>query len=85
MLQSEVISTFHDFDFQRVRMPIITVYKNPTDFVGKYVARLFTLETPTPYCIVKGSLSEIYEDIPARFVRLERHPKDDPKIVCTFI
>ena len=84
-MESMIIESFDEFDFQNIKMPIITVYKNPTDFVGKYVARLFTLESATPYCIVKDSITEIYEDIPARFVRLERHPSDDPKIVCTFI
>ncbi len=78
------------FDYARLvkqsTMPIITVFKSPTDYPGKYVARVYDLEKPTNLVAVADTYEELLEAIPTRqMVRLERDPKDDPVIVETWV
>ncbi len=78
------------FDYARLvkqaTMPIITVFKSPTDYPDKYVARVFDLDRPTHLAAVADTYEELLEAIPTRqMVRLERNPKDDPAIVETWL
>lgn len=78
------------FDYGRLvkqtAVPIITVYKNPTDYPGKYVARVFDLERPTNMAAVADTYEDLLEAIPTgMMVRMERNPKDDPVIVETWV
>ena len=77
------------FDYTRLvkqtTMPIITVFKSPTDYPGKYVARVFDVGRPTNLAAVADTYEELMEAIPAGMVRLERNEKDDPVIVETWI
>lgn len=74
-----------------VGYPIIAVYENPSDFKGKFVARLFVVnrelkkEMVTEYCVVKDSLEEIREAIPKSLIGLNRYANDDPCIVEVYI
>lgn len=85
MITSHLLDTFHDFDFTPYRLPIITVYRGPLDFPDQYAARLFDLQSPTPFVVVKASLEEIQDAIPARFFRMNRQAPDDPVIVEVWI
>ncbi len=78
------------FDYARLvkqsTMPIITVFKNPTDYPDKYVARVFDITRPTNLAAVADTYEELLEAIPTRqMVRLERSPKDDPVVVETWV
>lgn len=78
------------FDYARLvrqtTMPIITVYKNPTDYPDKYVARVFDVNKATNLAAVADTYEGLLEAIPTgNMVRLERNPNDDPVIVETWV
>ncbi|TWH49619.1 hypothetical protein [Sporomusa sp. KB1] len=85
MKQQIILNSFITADLNQVTMPMITVYKNPSDFPGKFVARLFRLQKPTIIAVVKDTLPEIRMTIPRHMVRLPRHQADDPTILETWI
>jgi hypothetical protein len=60
-----------------------TVYENPTDYPGKFVARLFDGTTPTANVIIADDLETIRDMMRFKYgmVKLMRSPCDDPKIV----
>lgn len=61
--------------------PLITVYENPRDFPGKWVARLFDLKRPTPIMAIAGSYEELLQTMPSSgMIRMPRRPDDDPVI-----
>lgn len=68
------------FDF-----PIITVYKSPLDYPEKYVARIFDLDVPTCYIMVKESFDDICNSIDSDMVMVGTSDNDDKKIVCSFL
>jgi hypothetical protein len=74
-----------DINLGLYQVPIITVYKQPKDYPENYVARLFNLQQPTEYVMVKDSLEAIREGIPNRFFRLGRFENDDPNIVEIYL
>ena len=84
-MTSTIISSFIGFDLQRITVPFIVIYDNPTDFEGHFVARLFSLDQPTPFCIVNKSLDDVLKEIPSELKLMPRHPQDDPKIVSIFM
>jgi endonuclease V-like protein UPF0215 family len=77
------------FDLRRIikptKIPLICVYKNPADYPGKYIARLWDVDRPTNIIAIAESLEEIREAKPAEMVIMQRHPNDDPVIVETWI
>ena len=77
------------FDYNRLvrqtTMPIITIFNSPTDYPGKYVARVFDVDKPTTLAAVADTYEELQQAIPAGMVRLERNEKDDPVILETWI
>ncbi|MFB5269338.1 hypothetical protein ACE41H_21490 [Paenibacillus enshidis] len=76
------LHTFVDFQyFSRFEVPIISVTYNTSDFPYKYVGRLFDLNQPTPYLVIKDGLDELRQGIPPQFSMLERNVNDDPVIV----
>lgn len=85
MKQQIILNSFITADLNPITMPMITVYKNPSDFPGKFVARLFRLDKPTIIAVVKDTLPEIRMTIPRNMVRLPRHKADDPVILETWI
>lgn len=60
---------------------IITIYKNPSDYPDKFVARIFNICTPTQYISLAGTLEGIMEKMPDNKVFFERTEKDDPVII----
>lgn len=78
------IDNLDNINFSTFYMPMVTVYKNPTDFPDKYVARIFDIKDgrplAQPYALIKDSLEEIHKVIPDQFIRMPRDPQDDPKI-----
>lgn len=69
---------------------IWTIYHNPSDYPGKYVARRFVVIGPTgPFATddvhVADSLAEIWGMIPLGLFRMEPWQGDDPCIVETWI
>lgn len=67
---------------RKVDLPLVTVYYNTSDFPGKYLARLWDMDKPTPYAVVRDTLDLIRLSIPTSFMsNLGRQPLDDPNIV----
>lgn len=76
--------------YEGIGLPLWTLYDHPSDLPEHYVLRLFDGMTaePTDKIFIAKSLQEIdaaLEAVPGRFFRMERHERDDPKIICTFI
>ncbi|EAR66213.1 hypothetical protein B14911_10777 [Bacillus sp. NRRL B-14911] len=76
---------FEPFMFLSCKFPFIVIYKNPSDYPGKYVARLFDLTQPTKYFIARDSHQEIKLVIPSYMNKLERNQFNDPVIIETWI
>ena len=73
---------------KKFKCPVIVVYHSPTDFHGKYVARIWDVEDGQPvprYFIVKNTLEEIKREIPAGMTWFMRDDDDDPYVVGTYI
>lgn len=79
------VDSFHEISFRGFNMPIITVYDNPSDLPGLFVARIYDFDQSTPYAMVKTSLKAIRKGIPVRFARLAPMVGDDPAIVEVWI
>lgn len=70
------------------KLAIWTVYENPSDYPGKFIARKIIVgaDPHSNTTMVDGdSLSEVREKIPGVLFRMERHPDDDPVIVETWM
>ena len=69
--------------------PIITIYFDPTDYPGKYVARIFDIRPGEvcrlQYIMLGESLEEIRLRMPESFVRMDRKLEDDEKILEVWI
>lgn len=66
--------------------PILwTIYKHPSDYPDKYVARKFILDKPTSEILIGDTLEEIRKMLPLGLTRFDRNPEDDPVIVETWI
>ena len=78
------------FDYARLvkqtTIPIITVYHDPADYPGKYVARVWDVDRPTFLAAVADTYEELLEAIPTNYMtRMVPNAKDDPGIVETWI
>lgn len=64
------------------KLPIITVYRRPTDYPHSYVARLWIGETalPTNLIAVADTLAAVRASIPITMTRIDPSPTDDPCI-----
>lgn len=54
-------------------VPLICIYSSPTDYPGKYVARLWDMMRPTNLVTVSDSLEGIRQTIPDGIPGLHRH------------
>lgn len=61
-----------------------TVYFNPADFPGEYVARCWALDQPTDFIIRASTLEALRSMLPAGLYRMDRTPGDNPVIVETW-
>lgn len=64
---------------------LIVVYENTSDLPGVYCARLFVMEKPTAYIVIRESMEELLKMIPAYMVRMEPQAMDDPTIKAIFV
>ena len=67
------------------RFPIIVIYKNPSDYPDKYVARVWNIDSPTALIALAESLEEIRKTIPDEMYNLGRNNEDDPCIIEVWI
>lgn len=62
-MQEKRIQSIQEVDFSGLKVPMLAVYKNPEDFPGYCVARVYDLDKPTDTVMVKKTLTEIEMDI----------------------
>lgn len=70
---------------KNTRVPIITIYRNPKDYPGKYVARVFDINIPTMLAVTADTLEEIRKCVPPGMRRFRRRQEDDPCIVEAYV
>lgn len=67
-------------------LSIWTIYDNPKDYPGKFVARRFELDRPTGTVLVANTLIELRRQMMEwGLTRLPRAEEDDPVIVETWL
>lgn len=66
-------------------LEIWTVYQNPTDYPGKFIARRSLSGVPTRDVLVADTLDELRSRGPAGKAVVDRHPMDDAVIVETWM
>lgn len=76
-MKNKVISSFKEMDKTGIFLPMIVIYKNPSDFPKGCVARVFDGKT----------VQECREDIRKAgfYVKLPRAAADDPVIVESWV
>lgn len=70
---------------KQTRLPMITIYKHPTDYPEQYVARVWDVNKPTRLVATAGSLEEVRQAIPEEMYNMGRQNDDDPCIVEVWI
>ena len=60
--------------------PMVTIYENPADYKGKFVARIFDRNKPTRVITVKDTLEEVREILPDHLVKI-MPSKDDHEAI----
>lgn len=76
---------FHNDLMRSKVLPMWTVYDNPSDYPGKFVARMSFYDRATSNVLVADTLEELRGLLPPRLTRLERDPNDDPVIVEVWV
>jgi hypothetical protein len=66
-------------------LPIWVIYDSPIDLPGRFVARKWLLDGPTPELLQGKTLDELRVKLPPGLHRLPRDPNDDAKIVESWI
>lgn len=89
VMPTTLLASWADLDWDEyvshMRLPIFVVYRHPSDMPDKIVMRLWDLDRPTQYIVAGKSEEDVIASLPESFVRLERNPADDPKIVCVYV
>ena len=85
MENDAILNDFINHNFKLYFMPIITIYKNPSDYPNLYVARLFDLEKSTKIITTADNLITIRQKIPKHLERIRRDNEDDPIIIESYI
>lgn len=67
-------------------LEIYTIYKNPSDYPGKWVMRMHEVPGgPAAMCLVGETLEEVRAFVPSHLIRLSPAPDDDPVIYETWM
>ncbi|MFI8575947.1 hypothetical protein [Rossellomorea aquimaris] len=80
-----LISSFDEIPFSDYKMPIICIYESPEDYQGMFVARLFDVNQPTHYILMRPTLEAVRMEVPDRFSLVPKAQGEDSNIVETWI
>jgi len=81
-----ILDNFNEINIRlATKMPLIAIYDHPSDYPDKFVARIWDVDIPTRYAVLRDDLESIREVIPPWMVRFVRSDKDDPVIVETWL
>lgn len=81
-----VDSFIEDLDLRTIsNFPMISIYGNPKDYPGKYVARVFDIRPgevrATRYIMISENLEELRSAMPSELSFMDKTPKDDPELL----
>ena len=62
-MEDRKVSSMNRVNFSSLRLPAIAVHENPSDYPGKFMARIFDADIPTNIVMVKDTLEELQHDI----------------------
>lgn len=62
-MKDRKVSSMCQVNFASLRSPVIEVHESPSDYPGKYMARIFDVDVPTDIVMVKDTLAELQNDI----------------------
>lgn len=84
----QIITTFN-YKILRALMPqgvpVVTIYGNPADYPGKFVARLFNGTRPTNIIAIADTLDDIREAKPDNMQAIPRTEQDAREIIEMWI
>lgn len=85
-MRDKQVENITQISLNKIRFPIIAVYKNPLDYPGKVVARVFDLNIPTEIMLLKETVEEMQQEIKKTgLVFPPRKPKEYQTLVGTWI
>lgn len=85
-MRDKQVENITQISLNKIRFPIIAVYKNPLDYPGKVVARVFDLNIPTEIMLLKETVEEMQQELKKTgMVFVQRTPNDHPSLVGTWI
>jgi hypothetical protein len=81
-----ILDYFNTETLNQCRVALITVYdKTTSDYPNKYIARLFDVNKPTKFILVKDSLEDLKSLIPDYMHGMNRRSNDDPVILEIYL
>jgi hypothetical protein len=83
--RSERIDSFSEVDMSRYVLPMFVIFEKPADHPEDFIVRLFDCDQPTRYVVIKKTLEEIRDVIPAHLFRIHRDARDDKSVVETWV
>lgn len=87
--EDKVVETLVQVDLSELKIPMAVIYNNPSDYPGKYVARIYEGATgqPTDTLIIRLSHEDTRKDIKAAGFQVffTRSQDDEESIVETWM
>ena len=59
-MNDKIVEDIEQIDMSKLTLPSFAIYKNPTDYPGKSVARLFEGDKPTDVVLIKKNVRELH-------------------------
>ena len=59
-MNDKIVEDIEQIDMSGLELPSFAIYKNPTDYPGKSVARLFEGDKPTNVVLIKKNVRELH-------------------------
>jgi len=66
-------------------LPIWTIYDNPLDYPGLFVAREFNYDRATDKVLTDTTLDGLRRKLPPNLTCIKRYPSDNPHIVESWL
>lgn len=82
-----LINSFtEDIEIRKIsNLPMISIYFDPKDYPGKYVARVFDISVgkvnATRYIMLSDNLEDLRSAMPTNFTHMDKSPNDDPQLL----
>lgn len=61
MAGDKIVEAIDQIDMSDLELPSFAIYKNPEDYPGKTVARLFEKDCPTDVVIIRKDVRELHQ------------------------